>query len=72
MEKSLEVITKWLKQFSFNIRKSNRLKVGMNVLNNRFHEQNNVIPLDLLNLGNKSFKIACKNNLNEFALAKTN
>jgi hypothetical protein len=28
------------------IRKNNQLMVGMNILNNLFHELNNVIPLD--------------------------
>ena len=49
------------RQTNFNIRKNNQLMVGMNILNNRFHELNNVIPLDWFNMSINCFKISCKN-----------
>ena len=49
------------RQTDFKIMKTNRLRVGMNILNNRFHVLNGLIPLDWLNRGFQSFKILCKN-----------
>ena len=33
------------RQTKFNVRKNNQLMVGMNILNNRFYELDNIIPL---------------------------
>jgi hypothetical protein len=49
------------RQTNFNIRKNNQLMVAMNILNNRFYELNNVIPLDWLNMSIDHFKISFKN-----------
>ena len=49
------------RQTTFNIRRNNNLRVGMNVLNNRFNELNNIIPLTWLNMNINKFKIMCKN-----------
>ena len=49
------------RQTTFNIRRNNNLRVGMNILNNRFNELNNIIPLTWLNMNINKFKIMCKN-----------
>ena len=46
--------------FNFVTLKSNKLKVGINSLTNRFYYINNAIPLNWLNLSIESFKIKCK------------
>ena len=48
------------RQTMFNVRKCNHLMVGMNILNNRFHELNNLLPLDWFNLTINLFKLSCK------------
>ena len=48
------------RQKMFNVRKCNHLMVGMNILNNRFHELNNLLPLDWFNLTINLFKLSCK------------
>ena len=45
---------------NFKIIKSNRRRVGMNLLCNRLHAINDKIPLDWLNLGFLSYKLNCK------------
>ena len=48
------------RQTNFNIRKCNRLMVGLNVSNNRFNELNNMIPLDWFNMPINLYKTSCK------------
>jgi hypothetical protein len=50
-----------IRQTKFNIRKNNQLKERMNILNNRFHEFSNVIPLDWFSMSINHFKISHKN-----------
>jgi hypothetical protein len=45
------------RQTTFNIRKCIGLTVGMNILNNRFHEQNNKISLNWFSMTINQFKI---------------
>ena len=40
--------------------KSNRLKIGMNMVSNRFFSLNGKIELDWFNLTYSSFKVKCK------------
>ena len=44
----------------FSINKTNRLKIGMNVLSNRFWHLNGMLDLKWFNLSFNSFKINCK------------
>ena len=48
------------RQSKFSINKSCRLKVGMNVLSNRFNFLNSKIDFNWLNLSYESYKIKCK------------
>ena len=48
------------RQTKFITSKSNRTKIGLNSLANRFHLLNNKIPLNWLNLSNVTFKVKCK------------
>ena len=48
------------RQNKFSINKTNRLKVGMNILSNRFNTLNGKIDLNWLNLGLDTYKINCK------------
>ena len=48
------------RQIHFHTHKSNRLKIGMNMLSNRFFYLNGKIELDWFNLSFNSFKVKCK------------
>ena len=48
------------RQTKFRIKKSNKLKVGLNALSNRFYILNNQIPIAGLDGGYESFKVKCK------------
>ena len=48
------------RQNKFSINKTNRLKVGMNILSNQFNTLNGKIDLNWLNLGLDTYKINCK------------
>ena len=48
------------RQTTFHTNKTNRLKVGMNILSNRFNNINGKIELDWLNMPYQSFKHNCK------------
>ena len=48
------------RQTKFHISKTNNLRVGLNILCNRFHSINDIIPLDWLNKSYASYKIECK------------
>ena len=48
------------RQTKFKIRKSNKLKVGLNALANRFFISNDQIPINWLEGGYETFKIKCK------------
>ena len=52
-----------LDQITFKIVKSNNYKVGNNIITNRLHSLNNLIPLMNLNDSLSSFKIKCKKSL---------
>ena len=51
------------RQTTFKIVKSNNYKVGNNIITNRLHSLNNLIPLMNLNDSLSSFKIKCKKSL---------
>jgi ABC-type polysaccharide transport system permease subunit len=55
------------RQTEFKIVKTNILKVGLNILCNRFHEINGKIKLDWLNMSKNAYKIKCKNTFLTFA-----
>ena len=48
------------RQSNFIIMKTNRTKVGLNILSNRLHVLNGMIPLTWLNQPISTFKINCK------------
>ena len=48
------------RQTNFIIMKTNNTKVGLNILTNRFHILNGLIPLSWLNFSLSTFKIKCK------------
>ncbi len=48
------------RQTLFNVSKTNKFNVGMNIFNNKLHVINGIIPLDWLNLTVDSYKIMCK------------
>ena len=48
------------RQVKFCINLTNKLRVGMNALGNRFHHLNNTIALDWLNKSYLAYKIECK------------
>ena len=48
------------RQTKFKSRKSNRLKVGLNDLANRFFILNDQIPINWLDGGYETFKVKCK------------
>ena len=48
------------RQNKLSINKTNRLKVGMKILLNRFNTLNGKIDLNWLNLGLDTYKINCK------------
>ena len=48
------------RQTNFMIMKTNNTKVGLNILTNRFHILNGLIPLSWLNFSLSTFKIKCK------------
>ena len=48
------------RQTKFKSKKSNKLKVGLNAIVNRFHILNNQIPISWLEGGYESFKVKCK------------
>ena len=48
------------RQKHFITHKSNRLKIGMNMVSNRFFYLNGKIELDWFNLTYSSFKVKCK------------
>ena len=48
------------RQIHFHTHKSNRLKIGMNMLSNRFFYLNGKIELDWFNLSFNSSKVKCK------------
>ena len=55
------------RQVNFKTVKTNRLKTGLNTLNNRFYALNDLIPLDWLNKSFQSYKILCKNKFLSFS-----
>ena len=48
------------RQTSFSINKTCRLKIGMNIISNRFNSLNGKINLNWLNLTYDTYKIYCK------------
>ena len=48
------------RQTKFKCKKSNKLKVGLNALRNRFFILNNQIPISWLEGGYETFKVKCK------------
>jgi hypothetical protein len=44
----------------FHVNKSNRYKIGLNSLCNRYNNLNDKIPLELLNKSYLAYKIECK------------
>ena len=48
------------RQTKFKCMKSNKLKVGLNALRNRFFILNNQIPISWLEGGYETFKVKCK------------
>ena len=48
------------RQTTFMTMKKNRLRIGMNIISNRFNSLNGKIKLDWLNLSYVSYKIKCK------------
>ena len=51
----------------FKIMKENNLLVGLNVLCNRLHDLNGLIPLDWLSTSKNEYKILCKSKFLMFA-----
>ena len=47
-------------QTLFHVNKSNRLRIGLNCLCNRFHNLHDQIPLEWLNMSYLVYNIACK------------
>ena len=48
------------RQDRFSINKTNKLKIGMNIISNRFNCLNGKIDLRLLNSSYQSYKVHCK------------
>ncbi len=48
------------RQTEFNVVRSNNLLVGLNILSNKFHELNGMIPLEWFNSSITAFKLQCK------------
>ena len=48
------------RQTKFKTTRSNKLRVGLNALSNRFHCLNDLIPLSWLNMSMNTFKVNCK------------
>ena len=51
------------RQTRFMTSKANRLKVGMNLISNRFYYLNGKIEMDWLNLSYNTYKVKCKKNI---------
>ena len=48
------------RQTKFKTTRSNKLRVGLNAISNRFHCLNDLIPLSWLNMSMNTFKVNCK------------
>jgi hypothetical protein len=49
-----------MRQGLFTVAKTNKYKIGENILVNRLSVVNNLIPLDWLNLNYATYKLKCK------------
>jgi hypothetical protein len=49
-----------MRQGQFTVAKTNKYKIGENILVNRLSVVNNLIPLDWLNLSYATYKLKCK------------
>ena len=56
----LKILSNTSRQTKFMTSKENRLKIGMNIVSNRFFYLNGKIDLNWLNLSFDSFKLKCK------------